>query len=75
MDKLLSALNQVEAKRTTELDPVEDRWAVECELGLVHMAEKAAKMANEVMVWLYEHTTLSFLLLFCPRLEIVCSNR
>ncbi len=60
LDKMYAALTQVgETKRTTESDPVQDhRWAAECELGLVHLAEKASEMANEVMVWFYEHTTL-----------------
>ncbi len=61
LEKMLAALTTaqiVETKRTTsESDPAQDQWAAECELGLVHLAEKAAEIANEVIVWLYEYTT------------------
>ncbi len=61
LDKMVAALTTtqiVETKRTTtESDPVQDQWAAECELGLVHLAEKAAEMAHEVIVWFYKCTT------------------
>ncbi len=55
LDKFLAALTApmqiADTKRiTSESDPVRDQWAAECELGLVHLAEKAAEMANEVII-------------------------
>ncbi len=75
LDKMYIALTQVgDTKRRTESDPIQDddhrRWAAECELSLVCLAEKASEMANEViiMVWFCcEHTTTLPPGLLCPR--------